>query len=1004
MANGSSVSSRGVENRAHNWDDPNGLGWRLWRRAQSTGLLTQSIQRDLARFRTDVLRDPVPLASEIRNRWAAGGNVVSPWFGGDLPFFLGRFPLFHRSRRQDLADTAVARRLAHTPQISLPYRTPPSADATISESPPASEAGAQDAGPAIPPQGSVGSADTPVNSVATRPAPPPVSFTQAESGGIGWRFASPSAAVSRSPQRRAPMMTVGTVPLNRGTTTVFSAIGERHNPMQVSLQRAGFKRAQIESRSPSTLLLQFAHESLAPSIVAPRGGESRTNPQDSLGPAAKPREYEPGQASSKHMPPPSRVAGSGEKSISISTKLSAAAATTGKPALITNRDSSKETGAEESATQRYAAGTESALLSGGNMRGIILRSPASRSPVGVGQAPFTVTRSRGYELANVAPNEMLARSIFAFAKGMTISGIPAHEPGIAGPTAPQPGGTMTGVILRALGTHSGVGVRLPLPAVAAQQSRRIFTSYLSKYSPSALSARAISPSLNSSAYRPTAGLDALARSEEVGIRMSVSSSGSGGSVGRNAASSEQPRIDVLDAPVIGLQRAAVEDAIASSTAMPLTSAVVSPITATAVQPYAVAPDDRHEPPAPSHEPRLVDSAGVYNLPPFTARKRVITSGLAAMPLSIAPVLKRERSMTESGDQRIYSERANRLAPIILRAEYQGSSTVDDVILGGESGAGIGISSGQGSRSLRTREVSDTNLIFGPLPSRAGTEVRRSSDDSTRTSGITSLAQSRGGKLPGTNVDNPLRVEASILRTVAGAEFATIHHSDPEGSLQGWVPLHQGRSSSGSFALARSLMPRTEGRPAAPLLIARSVGMLTAIEDQPPGVTTPTRANQSTVISPGELIRVSTVGATSAFHSQSAGLMAVLAPTRPLTLTPPALLRRSDSSAIAERRATASATRETSYEMPLVAPSIAAGERALTMFHHANGRSLQTAPQETASAASRALPIDAGAEVRAIKTPAAAAKPQIDLDELVEKAWHKLMRKLTIEQERRGYLR
>jgi hypothetical protein len=91
-------------------------------------------------------------------------------------------------------------------------------------------------------------------------------------------------------------------------------------------------------------------------------------------------------------------------------------------------------------------------------------------------------------------------------------------------------------------------------------------------------------------------------------------------------------------------------------------------------------------------------------------------------------------------------------------------------------------------------------------------------------------------------------------------------------------------------------------------------------------------------------------------------------------------------------------------MPFVVPSIAAGERALTVVHHASGRSLQTIPQETASAASRALPIDAGAEVRPVKTPTATSKPQIDLDELVEKAWQKLMRKLTKEQERRGYLR
>ena len=37
-------------------------------------------------------------------------------------------------------------------------------------------------------------------------------------------------------------------------------------------------------------------------------------------------------------------------------------------------------------------------------------------------------------------------------------------------------------------------------------------------------------------------------------------------------------------------------------------------------------------------------------------------------------------------------------------------------------------------------------------------------------------------------------------------------------------------------------------------------------------------------------------------------------------------------------------------------------------------------------------------------PRQAAKTQIDLDELVEKAWQKLMRRVTVEQERRGYTR
>ena len=70
----------------------------------------------------------------------------------------------------------------------------------------------------------------------------------------------------------------------------------------------------------------------------------------------------------------------------------------------------------------------------------------------------------------------------------------------------------------------------------------------------------------------------------------------------------------------------------------------------------------------------------------------------------------------------------------------------------------------------------------------------------------------------------------------------------------------------------------------------------------------------------------------------------------------------------------------------------------------NGASFQTASQEAASAPNRPLPISDGAEPPIVEAPTAGAQPQIDLDELVEKAWQKIMRKLTIEQERRGYSR
>ena len=59
------------------WDQPDGLGWQVWRRARSTALLTQPTQRDLARLRSNILRDPAPLLTDIRRRWALGDSVVN---------------------------------------------------------------------------------------------------------------------------------------------------------------------------------------------------------------------------------------------------------------------------------------------------------------------------------------------------------------------------------------------------------------------------------------------------------------------------------------------------------------------------------------------------------------------------------------------------------------------------------------------------------------------------------------------------------------------------------------------------------------------------------------------------------------------------------------------------------------------------------------------------------------------------------------------------------------
>src|SRR5713101_1093524 len=95
MSSGSSESPGGATDRLRNWDHPDGLGWQLWRRVHSTGLLSTQIQRDLARLRANILMNRAPLVADIQRRWGLGQDPVGNRFHPDLPFFFARFPLFY---------------------------------------------------------------------------------------------------------------------------------------------------------------------------------------------------------------------------------------------------------------------------------------------------------------------------------------------------------------------------------------------------------------------------------------------------------------------------------------------------------------------------------------------------------------------------------------------------------------------------------------------------------------------------------------------------------------------------------------------------------------------------------------------------------------------------------------------------------------------------------------------------------------------------------------------
>src|SRR5262245_3165436 len=235
MSNGSSGNSADPVSHSRNWDHPNGLGWRLWRRAQSTGLLTQPIQRDLARFHANTLRNPTPLVSDIRRRWRVGEDSSVYRFGVDLPLFLGRVPSYRGSisHHLSLAGSEAAAHITNTSRNFLPHekwRSPVTAKLVGSPSP---AADTQRPEQAIEPRSASESDDT-INSVARRVELPADSLKDKRSDSA----LTTTLARRESPLPQRLMTTVQTLPLNRGTELLSSAIMDRYKSIPAPVQRS----------------------------------------------------------------------------------------------------------------------------------------------------------------------------------------------------------------------------------------------------------------------------------------------------------------------------------------------------------------------------------------------------------------------------------------------------------------------------------------------------------------------------------------------------------------------------------------------------------------------------------------------------------------------------------------------------------------------------------------------------------------------------------------------
>jgi hypothetical protein len=392
-------------------------------------------------------------------------------------------------------------------------------------------------------------------------------------------------------------------------------------------------------------------------------------------------------------------------------------------------------------------------------------------------------------------------------------------------------------------------------------------------------------------------------------------------------------------------------------------------------------------------------AARHAAPGLGSRKTPITSGWVAMPLSSATFAARGHAPARSEAQKMFREIATTSVRRTSRSEPQASTrVVDGAIFGGASGAGIDRSFDTASQAIGNRAGSDNQQVLGPLSSRAVIDAAGDSGERPRTNATISPARSDVASLPLIHVLDHLRVGPSLFRWVsARAGFGMPHHFAAVESRQGWLALSQ---AGGNVRPATSLIRRDTGRSSTPLVIARPTGRTAAAEQQP-GVTTLPRASWSAEGSSNGWMAAPTAVKSAESYLQPADLALALTPLRPAAMVAPSLLRRFDAPSMQTQPAEILHPREISHDMPFAAVTTAA--RGLPAVQHTNGTFLQTAPREAAAAANPLL-VGGGAEPRAVETPQASAQPQVDLDEIVEKAWEKLLRKLTIEQERRGYSR
>jgi len=241
------------------------------------------------------------------------------------------------------------------------------------------------------------------------------------------------------------------------------------------------------------------------------------------------------------------------------------------------------------------------------------------------------------------------------------------------------------------------------------------------------------------------------------------------------------------------------------------------------------------------------------------------------------------------------------------------------------------------------------------------------------------------------------LERAVTRPAAPARgigaIPLVAHAE---SRPGGLLLHRSPLLFANLARPRDALWRHGGGPAMPALPTESADARSESVGRPSDVGTLANTRMIDRVAQG---RRSAEGPVGAVRSPwSLDLATVLTPIRSVTISRFAL-------------GPTMASEEEPHDAPGPAPT--GGHELLFAVRPAEGAQV-TAVQRTSEFLVQAapapipavahVPAGPGQDVRAGEAPAGAANRPVDLDELVDRAWQKLMRKVSIEQERRGYAR